>query len=228
MGLALVLTDKVPGRYKRFEARVLGAGATAEQKTELRKELDAFMAQAMREREYTKKHGIYDNQAGFGRTDALTRIGNQVFAVDLDLFQNFAVSNAPVRFPQIWDAPWFDWVQYNSSIADPLVRNIGEALGVRALLNPADMDNSVDVGALMQLETLLAGPGPFQGLQSPKWPTVFPALDAEKVKKGEALYREHCQGCHMPPVKELLGPTRGRRWTIGTGRRTAGRWGRGC
>lgn len=204
MGLALVLNDKIPGRYKRFEARVLGASATPEQKAELRKDLDAFMAQAMKEREYTQKHGIYDNQAGFGRTDALTRIGNQVFAVDLDLFQNFAVSSAPVRFPQIWDAPWFDWVQYNSSIADPLVRNIGEALGVRAMLNPADLDNSVDVGALLQLETLLAGPKPFQGLQSPKWPAVFPALDMAKVKKGEALYREHCQGCHMPPGQELM------------------------
>lgn len=215
MGLALVLNDKIPGRYKRFEARVLGKKDGPEEKAKLRKDLDAFMAQAMREREYTKKHGIYDNQAGFGRTDALTRIGNQVFAVDLDLFQNFAVSNAPVRFPQIWDAPWFDWVQYNSSIADPLVRNIGEALGVRALLNPADLDNSVDVGALLQLETLLAGPGPFQGLQSPKWPGVFPALDMEKVKKGETLYREHCQGCHMPPVPELLADKGARYWEDG-------------
>ncbi|MEJ7604889.1 MAG: hypothetical protein WKF37_01130 [Bryobacteraceae bacterium] len=35
--------------------------------------------------------------------------------------------------PQIWDSSWFNWVQYNSSISDPLVRNIGEALGVRAV-----------------------------------------------------------------------------------------------
>lgn len=215
LGLALVLNDKIPGRYKRFEARVLGAEAGPEKKSELRRELDAFLAQAMREREYTQKHGIYENQAGFGRTDALTRIGNQVFAVDLDIFENFQVSNAPVRFPQIWDAPWFDWVQYNSSIADPLVRNIGEALGVRAMLNPADLDNSVDVGALLQLETLLAGPGPFQGLQSPKWPAVFPPLDGEKVKKGEALYREHCQGCHMPPVPELLAERGTKYWEDG-------------
>ena len=47
--------------------------------------------------------------------------------------ENYAPANAPVRFPQIWDASWFNWVQYNSSIADPLARNIGEALGVRAV-----------------------------------------------------------------------------------------------
>lgn len=203
VGVALALNERIPARYSRFEERVLGAGAAAERKADLKKEVDAFLAQAMKEREYTQKHKIYDNPAGFGRTDALTRIGNQVFAVDLDKFENFQVSNAAVRFPQIWDAPWFDWVQYNASIADPLVRNIGEALGVRAMLNPEDLDTSVDVGALNQLELLLAGAGPYQGLQSPKWASVLPPLDAEKVKKGEALYKEHCQVCHLPTVPEL-------------------------
>lgn len=145
----------------------------------------------------------------------MTRIGNQVFAVDLDLFQNFAVSNAPVRFPQIWTRRGLTGCSTTRRLPIRLVRNIGEALGVRAMSNPADLDNSVDMGALMQLETLLAGPGPFQGLQSPKWPAVFPALDAEKVKKGEALYREHCQGCHMPPVKELLADKGERYWEDG-------------
>ena len=77
---------------------------------------------------------IYDNGAGFARTDALARIGNQVFAADTNIDANYAIANAPVRFPQIWDASWFNWVQYNSSIADPLARNIGEALGVRAVV----------------------------------------------------------------------------------------------
>src|SRR5258708_36095179 len=94
---------------------------------------------------------------------------------------NFATSNAPVRFPQIWDASWFTWVQYNSSIADPMVRNIGEALGVRAvakLYGPAagDLDNSVNVPGLRVVEELLSGPAPYKGLSSPKWPSVFPAL----------------------------------------------------
>ncbi|MBI2689030.1 MAG: hypothetical protein HYX27_22230 [Acidobacteria bacterium] len=203
LGLSLAFTDFFPGRYGRFEKRVLGENATAEVKAVLKKDFDAFLAAALREKDYVQEHKIYDNPAGFGRTDALTRIGNQVFAVDLDIFDNFAASNAAVRFPQIWDAPWFNWVQYNSSIADPLVRNIGEALGVRALFTPENLDNSVDVAALNELETLLAGAGPSQGLRSPRWPEVFPPLDGEKVKKGEALYRKHCIGCHLPPPAEL-------------------------
>lgn len=203
LGLSLAYNEIIPGRYGRFEAAVLGTAPTAEQKAELRQQVDEFMAAAKKELAYVKEHKVYDNPAGFARTDALTRIGNQVFAVDLGLFENFEVSNAPVRFPQIWDAPWLDWIQYNSSIADPLVRNIGEALGVRAMLNPATLENTVDVEALNRLEELVAGPAPYEGLTSPKWPAVLPALDAAKVKQGEALYRKHCQGCHLPPAAEL-------------------------
>jgi cytochrome c5 len=203
LGLALVFTKLIPGRYGRFEQRVLGEKATEAQKAGLKDSVEAFLAQAMKEKKYTDEHGIYANPAGFGRTDALTRIGNQVFAVDLDKFSNFQAANAAVRFPQIWDAPWLDWVQYNSSIADPLVRNIGESLGVRAMLTPGDLDNSVDMEGLAKLEDLLAGPGPYKGLTSPKWPAVFPALDAAKVSSGRTLYQMHCQGCHLPPVEEL-------------------------
>jgi hypothetical protein len=204
LGLALGFTEKLPWRYSRFERRVLGDAATEDRKAELKKDVDAFLAIGFKERDYAQEHKIYDNLSGFGRTDALTRIGNQVFAVDLGLFENFQVSNASVRFPQIWDAPWLDWVQYNSSIADPLVRNIGEALGVRAMLAPADFDNSVDVAALNDLETLLSGSAPYRGLNSPKWPAVFPPLDGAKVTMGEALYKQRCRGCHLPPVTELM------------------------
>jgi hypothetical protein len=132
-----------------------------------------------------------------------------VFAVDMKNDNNFAASNAPVRFPQIWDASWFTWVQYNSSIADPMVRNIGEALGVRAvakLYGPTalDFENSINVEGLRTVENLLAGPAPYKGLSSPKWPSVFPAIDAAKVARGAALYKQHCVGCHLPPVDELL------------------------
>ena len=40
-----------------------------------------------------------------------------------------------MHFPRIWNAPWFDWVQYNGSIQQPMVRNAGEALGVGAYLS---------------------------------------------------------------------------------------------
>jgi mono/diheme cytochrome c family protein len=212
LGLAMVFNAKLPfsvGRYSRFEQRVLGAKASDEQKAQLKASFDAFLDAALRERNVTEERHIYDNEAGFRRTDALTRIGNQVFAADTGIDANYAVANAPVRFPQIWDSSWFDWVQYNSSIADPLVRNIGEALGVRAVVKLSGPDalqfeNSVNVPGLRVLEDLLAGPGPLKGLSSPRWPAVFPALDQEKVARGKELYAEHCQMCHLPPRPELV------------------------
>ena len=122
---------------------------------------------------------------------------------------NFAPANAPVRFPQIWDASWFNWVQYNSSISDPLVRNVGEALGVRAAakLHGADakeFENSVHIEGLKELEWLLSGPAPYRGLRPPNWPSVFPPLDDKKVARGAELYKSNCQPCHFPPVKDLV------------------------
>ena len=211
LGLALGFNTTFPfkyGRYGRFERNVLGPNATDEQKADLRRRVDAFVSAARHQADVTKERKIYDNPAGFMRTDALTRIGNQVFASNTNIDDNYAVADSPVRFPQIWDASWFNWVQYNSSIADPLARNIGEALGVRAvakLYGPAagEFENSINMAGLRELENLLSGPSPFKGLASPKWPSVFPALDPQKVSAGAALYKENCQRCHLPPLRDL-------------------------
>jgi hypothetical protein len=209
IGLAFAFTKYIPGRYGRFERRVLGEGASEADKQALRARFDGAWEMAKAELETAKQRKLYENSAGFARTDALTRIGNQVFGVDMENAENLAPANAPVRFPQIWDASWFTWVQYNYSIADPMVRNVGEALGVRAAAKLSGPDaakfaNSVNVEGLWKMEEMLAGPGPYQGLRSPKWPSVFGALDEAKRARGEALYREHCIGCHLPPVAELI------------------------
>jgi mono/diheme cytochrome c family protein len=147
---------------------------------------------------------------GFGRTDALNRIGNQVFALDIDRPANFVAPAAPVSFPFIWDSSWFIWVQYDGSIMQPMVRNAGEALGVGALLtlDAGAADNftsSVRMDTLHQIETQLAGATPafagkaFSGLQAPAWPeNVLGEIDRELAATGATLYQQHCQGCHLP------------------------------
>ena len=208
--LAVGFTQKIPFRYGRFEKRVLGPNATEDQKADLKQRFTAFIDSAKFELDHAGPgKGIYDNEAGFNRTDALTRIGNQVFAVDMQNAANFAPANAPVRFPQIWDASWYNWVQYNSSIADPILRNIGESLGVRAaakLYGPdaKDFNNSVNMDGLKELEWLLSGPAPYQGLRPPNWPAVFPAPDQKKVARGAELYKSLCQPCHLPPTEEIV------------------------
>jgi hypothetical protein len=212
LGVALAFNTTFPfsiGRYKRFERSILGPDATPEQQRDLKARVEAFVSAATHQRDVTNERHIYDNEAGFIRTDALARIGNQVFAAAANKDANYAIANGPVRFPQIWNASWLNWVQYNSSIANPLARNIGEALGVRALINlsgpdAGEFENSVNVRGLRTIEDLLSGAGPLQGLASPPWPSQFPPLDPQKASAGEVLYKTHCQKCHLPPLPELM------------------------
>jgi len=208
IGIALFMTNNWPFRYSRFETNVLGPDATPAQRVALRQEFSSFLKGLGTEKNETDSRGIYNTAEGFGRTDALARIGNVVFALDMNRWDNLAHANAPVRFPQIWDAPWFTWVQYNASISNPMSRNIGEALGVKAPAKlygccATKLQNSIVFQNLWDLEKLLSGPAPYQGLTSPKWPDLFPPLDMAKVARGRELYNEMCAGCHLAPVDEL-------------------------
>ncbi len=72
---------------------------------------------------------------GPGRIDALTAIGNRLFAYDLQHPSAAIRGIAPTRFPYMWDIWRLDWVQYNGSVRQPMARNIGEALGVGVVTN---------------------------------------------------------------------------------------------
>ena len=138
-GLSILYTLKVPGRFGRFAARVLGPDAGESERDKLKTGLtavgDYLLSQKKIYDKTIKDKGQKDTDEGYGRLDALNRIGNQVFYTDLALggltgFENNLHANdAPVSFPPIWTVPWFWWAQYDASIEQPLIRNAGEALG---------------------------------------------------------------------------------------------------
>lgn len=191
-------------RFNRFARRVLGDTYSATTRNALLADLEAVLASA--------KPDQFKVLEGHGRLDALNRIGNQVFSDNIDRPQNYVPISAPVNFPHIWTAMWFDWVQYDGSIMQPLVRNAGEALGVHANVNmtapvgQGRFSSAVAVENLDWIENTLAGsqhPGEtqeFGGLLSPKWPDGLPALDRTLRDKGKALYQKHCAGCHLPAL----------------------------
>lgn len=138
LGAALgqtALSSDVPflgGRFARFAERVLGDSAAtnnAATRQQLKQQLAATLGLLAKQQDT-----IYVTE-GFGRLDALNRIGNQVFAVDMKREINRVGIDAPVNYPHLWTSSWFDWVQYDGSIMQPLARNTGEALGVSAYLN---------------------------------------------------------------------------------------------
>lgn len=230
-GLSLFYTLYVPGRFTHFADRVLGPAAGADERAALRQKLGAifkfiFGWQKTYEKTIADKKQT-DTEEGFGRLDALNRIGNQVFAQDFALSgvggfeKNLHSQDAPVSFPPIWTVPWFNFAQYDASIEQPLIRNAGEALGVTALVNfssayPKEtwFRSSVAIDNLHWIEMMLQGPDPFArkpeqfgGLSSPKWPAQYFGDEAWKIKpervvKGRALYAEICLECHLGPVND--------------------------
>ncbi|WP_298253691.1 di-heme-cytochrome C peroxidase [Bradyrhizobium sp.] len=231
-GLSIAYTLIFPSRFNRFAARVLGPHATETRRAELKKGLskagDFVKAQAVTLSNLYNRVHQQDTEEGYGRLDALNRIGNQVFYTDMVASglspseDNMHVRDAPVSFPPIWTVPWLLWAQYDASIQQPLIRNAGEALGVSALINlspESSIDSlfrsSVDVANLDSIEKMLRGPNPFEqtpkgfgGLRSPKWPSeMFPGddawkIDPAKVKRGRKVYAEICVECHRGPVND--------------------------
>jgi len=223
LGLALGYTDMIPGRFGRFADRVLGPDHTDAQAAALRAELKALIALGEQVTQQMAKGMEGSVEEGFMRLDALNRIGTQVFYTDLlaakeegfSALPNLAPNNAPVNYPATWSTSWFDWVQYDASIRQPMVRNAGEALGVSAKVNLTNPDRplfkgSVPLTEVHDMEELLAGPDPFlqpvgfKGLASPVWPAdLFAVLDptlkppsAADVAEGRRLYGQHCASCH--------------------------------
>jgi mono/diheme cytochrome c family protein len=211
LGQAVLYTLYVPGRFGRFAARVLKGKDTSEGRNQLRAHLEGWFHAASRTSRLETKRHVNDLDSGAARTDALTLIGNRVFGPIKP--GNVVAAVSPVNFPHIWDASWFDWVQYNGSIRMVMVRNIGEALGVGARTNvtPGDprlLQSSVNVPNLHLIEDWLGGPEPYRGLLAPKWKDAvelagFPPLKPDLVKRGEELYRRFCLKCHGPSVQEL-------------------------
>ena len=213
VGLTLMYTRYVPFRFDRFAGRVLGPGASDAAKSELRTQLDQVLAVIKNIHTLDDRVKSHSVEEGYARLDALNRIGNTVFALDLNRPDNYVGTSAPVHYPRIWNAPWFEWVQYNGAIEQPMVRNAGEALGVAAPVNLTAANrglftSGIQFQTLFDMERQVAGDPPdatqgFGGLRSPKWPAdVLPPIDSELASKGAVLYRDICQKCHLPPVTD--------------------------
>ncbi|MBR1226969.1 MULTISPECIES: di-heme-cytochrome C peroxidase [unclassified Bradyrhizobium] len=211
MGVALLFTRLIPTRFDRFAERILGPDSAVADREILKYQIDQVLTQLKAVKNLEEAVASQSVLEGYGRLDALNRIGNQVFSIDLKKPENYAGSSAPVHYPRIWNTPWFDWVQYNGSIMQPMVRNAGESLGVSAELNLLDpskglFKSSVNVDSLNEMEQMIAGDPPslekgFSGLKSPRWPSdILPPIDEKLAAQGGELYKVHCQECHRPPV----------------------------
>ncbi len=203
---ALINTAISPWKFERFAKNVLKDNPHYDQeKSALKAALWATIKAMLASGQNNPLRHLYPVREGYGRTDALGRIGNTAFGDHL-VASNYQTGDAPVSYPYVWNIWKFDWVQYNGSVSQPLARNIGEALGVGAIVPlRSDMNEalpeqerfrtSVDIAGLQQIEHTL------QTLAPPRWPTaILGEIDQAKADHGKQLFEQHCRGCHGPHI----------------------------
>ena len=199
LGKALVAIAAGGPKSERFVKRVLATGV-ATTPADLQKSFLAFL-QEQQERN-SLFEGAQDKApevptvSGLGRLDAVHRGGNLLLSAPLKEPANYVPTTAPVSYPALWDTPYMDWVLYNASIREPLARNIIEALGVQAPIDPQTMlSDKIVHGVLM--DNAVAIHRSLTKLESPRWPEdLLGRIDLDKARQGEAIYRQNCAGCH--------------------------------
>ena len=222
IGLSIAYTIFIPTRFDRFASEVERISQKPVDREQLKQQLEDALAQIRNKKGLEDR--ILDQQdvrhveEGFGRLDALNRIGNQVFFAnmlprkatkkdaskdlkkvmpDYRLAANFARQDAPVSFPPIWSTPWFSWAQYDASVQNELVRNAGEALGVNAKVNLREYGNaqlptfrsSVEMLNIHWFERLLAGPHPLDGEKGFKGLLAPKWTDAAKLFPNDSAWK---------------------------------------
>jgi hypothetical protein len=237
---AVRLTFRDSARFTAFAKTVLGADYSAAAEDALRVEFGRWVTQFGDFMDRSLPRAPW----GPGRLDAFGMIFNRVTAKDMGIVENYAVADAPVSYPFLWNAGRQDRTQWTGSVPNgryipALGRNGGEVLGVFGDLRPklvtpllaelnrlfgwkidvtVDLsENSIDFEGLQALEELM------DTLKPPPWPVdVFGPLDATRVARGGTLFQANCAGCHGPtPSPKTPGTWRTPIVDVGTDPRAA-------
>jgi hypothetical protein len=183
---ALEATGKDNAKFQRFSAK-LGGGPG------LRSQLAVETGRLRARLNYNSPA----TASGYGRVDAFGQIFNQIVALSGG---DHSPADAPVSYPTLWLAPKQQNVQWNGVASNsgdgPLLRNLGEVLGVfaRFTYSPVPLlpyPSSVNKVNLKALE------GSIEKLWPPRWPGSINAGDRDG---GKAIYQTTCLGCH--PLNE--------------------------
>jgi mono/diheme cytochrome c family protein len=219
IGAAVSETLINPVKFNRFANRVLGPDAnTLSGKLQLWQNLADVNMNLIRTFAGSSWPFRYPTQEGYGRTDALTRIGNVVFG-DHITQKNYRKGSAPVSYPYLWNIWKFNWVQYNASVSQPLARNVSESMGVGADFKFLDdYDRPIPANqryrTSVAFENLLHIESTLQKLRPPAWPEdLLGPIDKASAARGQKLFEQHCVGCHGPhiasdPMRAFTSPGR--------------------
>ncbi|MFT6261574.1 MAG: mono/diheme cytochrome c family protein [Bermanella sp.] len=208
---ALNTTNQDDAKFVRFAKNVLAGKYNQTNAQALRSQLLQVTIKAAQRRDVNKLPADYPSDfTSFGRLDAFGNIQNAGSAFALNDLNNGNSPTAPVSYPFLWGTHQSDVVQWNASapntpVIGPLVRNIGEVVGVFGSLVIREAywyerifgiknrySSTVDMIGLGKLESWV------KTLRSPAWPQEYlPAINAEKAAVGAILYSQECAACHQ-------------------------------
>ncbi len=199
---ALKATLEEPEKFKRL-ARKLNLESQPQQ---LRQRLTKALEQRRAYNHNNRPLHVINGESvqhhyGFGRVDAVDRIFNRTLEKMTEgaFIPNSA--NAPVSYPQLWDPPQTDFVEWNgygnNGSIGALARNAGQVMGVFGdfsldpLTAQKGFNSSVNKRNLLRLERHL------RSLQSPLWPALLPTIDQSLAEQGRQVFMEYrCNQCH--------------------------------
>ncbi len=140
-------------------------------------------------------------EEGYGRNDAFGVGRNELFGAykDANFTQGINVlpADAPVSFPHLWGMERTAWFQWGVNTNSVIERNIGQALGVGATMQPdKGFSSTVRLDNLYAMERLQ------YKLTSPEWPAgLFGSIDGARAERGRKMFDRTCALCHETYTK---------------------------
>ncbi len=120
-----------------------------------------------------------------GRVDAFGNARNIVFDA-----RHALPPNSPVSFPHLWGLKNFAWLHWDSNTNSIMERNIGQAIGLGAVVNMHTKASTLLPRNIFRLEVLA------RKLAPPLWPSPFPKIDTAKAQDGKIVFDQNCATCH--------------------------------
>ncbi|MEM9545859.1 MAG: di-heme-cytochrome C peroxidase [Bacteroidota bacterium] len=203
-------TYKNDDKFERFAKRVLADSYSQQTAEGLRTQVQQ-LAEATAERQAVNDLPSHypKDFTSYARLDAFGNIMNAGTAFGLHDLANKNSPTGPVSYPFLWGTHQSDVVQWNASapntpVVGPLVRNVGEVVGVFGNLSIHEApwwqqilgidvaySSTVDFRGLGELESWV------MDLRSPEWPEqILPPIDIDKAAKGAIIFADKCQRCH--------------------------------
>ncbi|HUB52451.1 MAG TPA: di-heme-cytochrome C peroxidase [Terracidiphilus sp.] len=194
-----------PGKFDRFAHRVLKDKYSPETAAKLKSDVRAWLQEKIGQQIEQVGTDATTHQkatvASFGRLDALGTGGNRLYRQLTP--SNLRTLNAPVTAFPLWYVYYYDWVQSNGSIRQPMSRNIIESLAVNAgVVLPGTPGKDDQYLSSVRMKNMWQMEDTAKKLAAPQWPAwIFGPIDQAKAAKGKQLYGQYCSSCHSPKLE---------------------------